>query len=216
MPKSILRSDAYGKILSAILDGRIAPGSSLREEHLAAEFAVSRTPIREALHKLAEEGFVVYLPHRGARLLEPSAELACEVFQIREGLEAIAAREAAQKIDGKVLAELRAHFLSLRPRIRGGDLSDVGDELHAAILQACGNARLVSMLGILHGQIRWLQTIAVSIPTRPARAYREHLQILTALEARDPQSAENAIRAHIRSTLADLLLAFRTQARQSR
>lgn len=211
MSKTILRDNAYGKILAAILDGRIAPGESLREEKLAAELSVSRTPIREALRKLAEEGFVAYFPHRGARLLDPTPDMAREVFQLREGLEAIAAREAAERIEDEALAELRAHFKQLRPRVRRGDVSDVGDVIHQAMLDACGNQRLVQLLGILHGQITWLQSVAVSIPARPARAFREHLVILGALEARDPQAAEDAIRAHLRSTLADLIQAFRNK-----
>lgn len=204
MSKSILRENAYGAILAAILDGRISPGTSLREEKLAAELNVSRTPIREALRKLAGEGFIVYEPHRGARVLQPTAELAREVFQIREGLEAIAAHEAATRLTSESLAELRAHFNALRPRVKAGDLSDVGDGIHDAIFAACGNSRLIELMDVLRGQIRWLQTAAVAIPSRPARAFREHLRILAALEKRDPAAAEAAIRAHIRGTLADL------------
>jgi len=205
MSKSILRENAYGKILTAILDGRIAPGASLREVKLAADLNVSRTPVREALHKLAAEGFVAYEPHRGARLLDPAPAMIREVFQIREGLEAIAAREAATRIGEAALKALRAHFNTLRPRVRAGDLSDIGDGIHDAMFEACGNARLVQLIGVLRGQIRWLQSVAVGIPTRKARAFREHLAILSALEDRDPQAAEDATRSHIRGTLADLL-----------
>lgn len=207
MSRSILRNSAYDRILGAILDGRIAPGASLREERLAADLQVSRTPIREALHKLAEEGFVAYEPHRGARLLKPTAAMAREVFQIREGLEAIAAREAATRMSDDVLKALRVHFRKLRSRIAAGDRSDLGDSIHDAMFAACGNPRLVQLMGVLRGQIAWLQTIAVSVPARPSRAFREHGAILTALEARDPEAAEAATRSHIRGTLADLLQA---------
>jgi DNA-binding GntR family transcriptional regulator len=159
------------------------------------------------LHKLAEEGFVAYQPHRGARLLEPTAAMAREVFQIREGLEGIAAREAATRIGDDVLSALRVHFRKLRPRVAAGDQSDLGDSIHDAMFAACGNPRLVQMMAVLRGQIAWLQTLAVRIPTRPARAFREHAAILAALEARDPEAAETATRAHIRGTLADLLKA---------
>lgn len=209
MSKSILRENAHGRILAAILDGRISPGESLREERLAAELEVSRTPVREALHKLAEEGFVAYEPHRGARLLHPTPEMAREVFQIREGLEAIAAREAAARLADADLRRLRALFKELRPRVRAGDVSDVGDAIHEAMFGACGNPRLVQMMGVLRGQIRWLQNVAVTIPARPPRAFREHARILAALSARDAQAAEDAARVHIRNTLADLLQAFR-------
>ena len=213
MSKSILRDNSYAQILQAILDGRIAPGEGLREERLAAELNVSRTPIREALRKLAEEGFVLYEPHRGARLLTPTAEMAREVFQIRESLEAIAAREAAVRMDVETRAQLRRHFDALRPRVRAGDLSDVGDRIHAAMFDHCGNQRLVQLSAVLHGQVTWLQRVAVRIPSRPARAFREHLRLLVAIESRDAQAAEAAVRTHIQNTLADLLRAFRTEPR---
>ena len=213
MSKSILRDNTYAQILQAILDGRIAPGEGLREERLAAELNVSRTPIREALRKLAEEGFVLYEPHRGARLLTPTAEMAREVFQIRESLEAIAAREAAARMDAETRTHLRRHFDAIRPRVRAGDLSDVGDSIHPAMFDHCGNQRLVQLRAVLHGQVTWLQTFAVSIPARPARAFRDHLRILVAIEARDAQAAEEAVRTHIQNTLADLLRAFRAQPR---
>jgi DNA-binding GntR family transcriptional regulator len=210
MSKSILRDNAYGAILAAILDGRLAPGENLREQRLAADLHVSRTPIREALHKLAEEGFVAYEPHRGARLLAPTPAMAREVFQIREGLEAIAAHEAASRISDETLAALRARFDQLRPLIRAGDRTDLGDSIHDAMFAACGNSRLLQLMNVLRGQIRWLQSVAVTIPARPARAFREHLAILTALDARDPEAAEAATRLHIRSTLNDLLKSLPT------
>jgi len=209
MSKLILRENAYGAILAAILDGRIPPGQSLREERLATELNVSRTPIREALHKLAEEGFVAYEPHRGARLLAPTPAMAREVFQIREGLEAIAAREAAAHISGETLATLRERFTRLQPLIRSGDLTDVGDSIHDAMFAACGNSRLLQLIGVLRGQIRWLQSVAINIPARPALAFHEHAAILAALDARDAAAAEAATRLHIRSTLDDLLKSFR-------
>jgi len=210
MSKSILRDNTYTQILAAILDGRIAPGEGLREERLAAELNVSRTPIREALRKLSEEGFVLYEPHRGARLLTPTAEMAREVSRIWEGLGATAAREAAVRMDAETRASLRRHFDVLRPRVRVGDLSDVGDSIHAAMFDHCGNQRLVQLSAVLQGQVKWLQTFAVNIPARPARAFREHLRILLALEAQDAEGAETAVRTHIQRTLADLLRAFRT------
>jgi DNA-binding GntR family transcriptional regulator len=205
MPRSILSDGVYNRLLQAILTGKYKPGMDLREERIAAEFEVSRTPVREALRKLAEEGFVAYVPHRGARLITPTAELAREIFQIREALEAVAAREAATRMSTDRLKKLRAHFESIRPSVAAGDWKDVGDRLHDEIFAACGNARLQQLVSVFRGQIHWLQSISSKMPERMQSAFREHESVLSALESQNADWAESAIRAHIRNTLADLL-----------
>lgn len=204
MPKSILSDGVYNRLLNAILSGKIKPGMNLREEHIAEDFAVSRTPVREALRKLSEEGFVEYVPHRGARLVTPTPDLAREIFQIREALEAVAAREASTRISEPRLKHLRNHFETIRPRIAAGDLKDVGDLLHDEIFAACGNTRLQQLVQVFRGQIRWLQSISSQMPDRLHSAFREHESVLSALESHNPDWAESAIRAHIRNTLSDL------------
>lgn len=205
MPKSILSDGVYNRLLNAILKGKYKPGASLREEHLAEDLNVSRTPIREALRKLAEEGFVEYLPHRGARVITPTAAFAREIFQIREALEAVAAREASSRISQERLLKLRDHFETIRPRVAAGDWKDVGDILHDEIFAACGNHRLQQLVSVFRGQIRWLQSISSQLPDRLQSAFREHESVLSALESHNPDWAESAIRAHIRNTLTDLL-----------
>ncbi|MFN7933821.1 MAG: GntR family transcriptional regulator [Bryobacteraceae bacterium] len=205
MPKSILSDGVYNDLLDAILKGKYKPGANLREEHLAEDLAVSRTPVREALRKLSEEGFVEYVPHRGARLVTPTATLAREIFQIREALEAVAAREASTRITIERLTKLRAHFETIRPRVAAGNWKDVGDILHDEIFAACGNHRLQQLVSVFRGQIRWLQSISSQLPDRLQSAFREHESVLSALESHNPDWAESAIRAHIRNTLADLL-----------
>ncbi len=206
MGRTILRDGVYERLLAEILDGRIAPGSNLREERLAADLDVSRTPVREALRKLAEEGFVEYLPHRGAKLLMPTPALAREIFQIREALEAVAVREAAVRISAARLLLLRDHMEMLRPRVAAGDLSDAGDLVHEEIFAACQNRRLEQIMQVFGGQVKWLQNLASQLPDRLRHAFREHDSIVTALESRDPEWAESALRAHIRNTLHDLLI----------
>ncbi|MCZ2151221.1 MAG: GntR family transcriptional regulator [Bryobacterales bacterium] len=215
MARTILRDGVYERLLAEILEGRIAPGSSLREERLAADLDVSRTPIREALRKLAEEGFVEYLPHRGAKLLMPTPTLAREIFQIREALEAVAVREAAVNMSPARLLLLRDHMESLRPRVAAGDLSDVGDLLHDEIFAACQNRRLEQMMQVFGGQVKWLQNLACQMPDRLPHAFREHDSVITALESRDPEWAESALRAHIRNTLHDLLVGLEEPQQQT-
>lgn len=214
MTLPILKTNAYAEIYASILDGRLTPGSVIEENDLATHCNVTRARIREALRKLADEGMVAFEPKKGIRLLRPTPEMAREVFQIREVLEGVAAREAAKRMEDATRQNLHTYLNALRPRIRAGDVSDVGDPIHEAILAACGNKRLVHMLAVLRRQVRWLQTVAKPEPARTAKEFKEHMAILAALEARDPQAAEEAGRAHIRGALADILKAFKASAPQ--
>ena len=191
----------YRNLRQEILAGRIAPGSTLREEHIAEQFKVSRTPVREALRRLADEGFVEYQPHKGARLLFPTKDLVRETFQIREMLEATAAREAAARIDKSRWQFLRDTFDRLRTRVAAGDLSDVGDGLHLEMLRASGNKRLAQLLLVCEAQMLWFQSMFRNISHRKDSAFWEHEGILSALEIGDPVWAESAVRAHIRASM---------------
>jgi DNA-binding GntR family transcriptional regulator len=208
MAASTLQDEVHRNLRGMIISGTLSPGRRLGETHLATELKVSRTPVREAIRLLSEEGFIECLPHCGARVIVPSAQLATEIFLIREALEGIAAREAAKAIKTDRLAFLRAHFESLRPRIHGGDVSDVGDLIHEETFRTIGNQTLERLMSTCRLKISWFQNIASQVPGRLTLAFREHDGILSALEAHDPEWAESAARAHVRHTLDDLLLAL--------
>lgn len=201
----ILPDGVYEKLRQNILTGVIVPGSSLREEHIAAELEVSRTPVREAIRKLAQEGFIDYQPRRGARLLLPTEDWIRELFQIREALEGIAVREATPRIEKSLLQSSRARFRELRTRVAAGDLRDVGGFLHGEVFAASGNQRLKRLMSTFNAQVLWFQAMATRIAGREERAFWEHEGILRALESRDPSWAENMMRAHVRATMWDLL-----------
>ena len=203
----------YEVLLQKIISGAFAPGEPLGEERLAAELEVSRTPLREAIRKLAEEGFVEYTPFKGARVVTPTAELVKEVFLIREALEGLAAREAARQASRERLQSLRAHFERLQPLILAGHVNDIGDTIHQVTFAECNNKRLLQMMSGIRGQVQWFQQMATRVPGRLLPAFREHESILRALEAGDPEWAESAARAHIRNTLRDLLDSLDTAGR---
>lgn len=215
-----------------ILSGAIPPGASLSEERLATEFAVSRTPLREAIRQLADAGLVAHRPHRGARVNELSPQLAREVFEIRESLEGLASRLAAERMPDSSIERLQAEFELLREQVSAGDLSDVGDGIHGKILDACGNERLQRMIAVHSDQVSWIQSSCyrvggdlrqafqtvlppllgargrAAVERSLQRAFREHEAILLAIAAHDPEWAETAMRAHIRATLNDVLAAL--------
>lgn len=216
MAGSVLSGEVYYVLRERILAGKLGAGAALGEERLAEQLGVSRTPLREALRRLVETGLIVHEPRRGARVIDLTPQLVNEVFEIREALEGMAARAAAPRIGEGELNRLRERFTALRRRVAAGDLGDVGDDLHAAVFAACGNEQLHRMARLQGDQVAWIQArrYVVGSPAPGgvgkalARAFREHDAVLLALEARDPDWAETAMRAHIRATRADLLAAL--------
>jgi DNA-binding GntR family transcriptional regulator len=204
MLHTTLPQQIYETLREKIISGAIPPGASLSEVSLARECEVSRTPLREAIRRLVSEGFAASVPHCGAKVMRPTREAASEIYQIREALEGIATREAALRLDTREIERLRTKFDRVRAAIAAGDKSDVGDEIHDVVIQASGNSRLIHLMSIYRSQVTWLQRIVSDVPLRLEASFREHDIILSALEARDPEWAERAARAHVRNTLADL------------
>jgi DNA-binding GntR family transcriptional regulator len=201
----VLRDQVCNALRSSIIEGRLPPSTLLREERLAAELQVSRTPLREAIRQLAEEGFVEQAPRRGARVASLTPDMVREVYEVREALEGMAARLAAQRIDDSRVARLKERLENLRPRIAAGDFSDTGDLVHEEIFAACGNSRLRRLMAVYRGKVAWIQRTAFRMSERLDLAYQEHESIVRALECRDSEWAEAAVRRHIRNTLAELM-----------
>jgi GntR family transcriptional regulator, rspAB operon transcriptional repressor len=205
MARQILQQDVYGVVRQQIISWQRRPGEPLAEEALAREFGVSRTPLREVLRRLAEDGLVAYEPHRGARVSRLTEDLVRDTFLLREALEGIAARAAATRVSENSLRDFRNHYQRLAAAIAGGDLRDVGDGIHDLIFSAGASERLRKTMAVIMGQVQWIQHIAVQSDERLLRSFREHDAIVLALEARDPLGAEHAARAHVRSALAYVL-----------
>lgn len=205
MARQILHHDVYELLRHQIITWQRRPGEQLVEEPLAREFRVSRTPLREVIRRLAEDGLVTCEPHRVARVARLTPELIHDTFLVREALEGIAAREAASRIEESVLRRFREHYERLRPAIAAGDLSDVGDDIHNLILSAGASDRLRRTMAVIMGQVRWIQHLAEQSDERLLRSFREHDSIVLALESRDSIAAEHAARVHVRSARADVL-----------
>ena len=205
MAKQVLQHDVYWNLRQQIIDWRRPPGQVLPEEQLASEFNVSRTPLREALRKLAEEGLVNYEPHRRARVATLDAAIVRDIFLVREALEGVAAREAATKVSTPALQRFRSSYEGWRTRVAAGDLTNVGDSIHDLIFEAGGSERLRKSMAVIMGQVRWVQHVAELSPSRLLRSFREHEAILNSLESRDAAAAEASARAHVRSVLTHIM-----------
>jgi DNA-binding GntR family transcriptional regulator len=201
-----LREAVQDAIRAAIVDGRYPPGERLLEDQLAHELDVSRNPVREALQGLASEGFVVIEPRRGARVASISPERAAELFQVREVLEGLAARLAAERRTPQQLAELEAIVEEGLGRAQAGglrDLPELNNRFHVAVLEAAGNAMLSDVLGRLAPVITWVY--ARRIAERSSHSWREHVRIVEAIAAGDADLAYQRACHHIASARAAYL-----------
>jgi DNA-binding GntR family transcriptional regulator len=197
-------------IREAIVDGRLAPGQRLKEEELARELGISRTPVREALLVLQSEGLVAAEPNRGATVRAHDAEDLDDLYQLRALLEGYAARRAASRITPQALTVLREsceRFDAL-----SGDAEDLRELVrenlvfHSTILESAGSRRLETMvrkvieLPLVYKSYIWYS------PDQKRISAHYHRQITTALEARDSERAELIMKEHVYEA-RDLLVA---------
>lgn len=208
---------AYSTVRDGILRGTYRAGSRLTEQELAETAGVSRTPIREALRRLHAEGLVEFSPNHGAvvALFEP--EDAEEIFELRSLLEPISARRAALRSSTADIAKLRSlseRQLLESKRRRPGYLLRIGelnDQFHRLMQKSAGSPRLEkSLAGLIEAPLI-LRTFGQYSPAELQRSADQHLELVQALEARDPLWAHSIMRAHILAGRATYLRSRRTR-----
>lgn len=191
------------QLKTAIVRGELAQGSKLNEPALAARYGVSRGPLREALRRLEGLGLVVHVPHAGARVITLSRAEVLQIYHVREALEGMAARLAAELMTAEEVEELRRLLAQHARRIAadGGRayFQQEGDtDFHDRIACASGNPGLAQMLrGELYHRLRMYRYQSSQQSARPARALQEHEQIVDAIAEHDGELAETLMRRHI-------------------
>ena len=199
---------AYERLEKAIMEGEIKPGERLSESGLARRYGISRGPLREAIGQLEGRRLVERVSNLGARVVSLSHEDLLDLLTVRESLEGMASRLAAERIPDREIARLErllSDHADTEPVKSGrGYFQGPGDsDLHQIILKACGNRRLIGMLGgELYSLLRLYRHHMSMRPGRPAAALQEHREIVAAIRARDGDAAEAAMRRHIRSSRA--------------
>lgn len=200
-----LASMAYRTILEMILDRRIPSGEVIVEDRLATALSISRTPIREALVRLASEGLIRKEFNRPYRVREVSNREYFQSMRLREILEGEAIAAAASRVDPVRLQAMKAEMLRLRdePKIRFEDHWAADEELHTLIAEASGNAVLAQIIRDLRVTTRLFELSG--LPSRIRPDCDEHLDVIAALETGDPVEARAAMERHIRSLAKDVL-----------
>jgi DNA-binding GntR family transcriptional regulator len=194
---------------AAVVSGELAPGTLHSVQTLATQLGVSRTPVREALIKLAQQGMVRFERNRGVRVLQTSLHDLEEVFALRLLLEVPATRRACQLLDAAGRKELRKLFGQMQRAADADDefrLWQYDRRFHQALIAASGNTRLVSYVDGLRDTVLRQGVSTAGSSRSLADIVAEHHAVLDRVEARDPDGAAAAMRRHIMHT-AELLIA---------
>jgi DNA-binding GntR family transcriptional regulator len=195
-----LRERVYQALKEMIIIQEIPPGEKLDEDSLARQLGVSRTPVRESLCRLENEGIVKIIPRRGAFIVTHSKESINEILSVREVLEGLSAREAVSHITDatlEVLESLSGKFSESNVRVLSKEYLQADVKFHKTIIEQSKNEWLNSLMNILNDHIQMLRLRTVTLQGRPEHSLSEHRKILGALKARDPLLAESLMREHI-------------------
>lgn len=198
-----LSENVFRRIQTAIVKGEIAPGSKISEPELARTYGISRGPLREAIHRLEGQRLLVRIPHVGARVVSLSYAELIELYDIRESLEGMACRLAAERMSAQEVDELRRvlelHEQDAAFKAGLGYYQQEGDfDFHYRIIQGSGNQTLARLLcDEMYQLVRMYRLQFSSTPNRPRQAFSEHHRILDAIAEGDGELAELLMRRHI-------------------
>ncbi len=198
-PKTISQQ-VYERLRDEVLTGSLHPGVWLREQDIASAWSVSRTPVREAVRRLAHDGLVESSPNRGVRVRELSPEDVSEVYELRELLEGLAARRAAERAEARDVERLHAllDFIDTLPASEPAAHIRADEEFHDAVVAVSGNEALHDLTRRLYGRVARAKVVSRDENTN-VRTRAQHHAILAAIAAHDPDTAERAMREHIRT-----------------
>lgn len=193
-----LRDQVLVALRQRIVNGDYTPGERLTEDRLAEDFGVSRNPVREALRVVQAEGFVVMVPRRGAVVASPDATTIADMFAVRQRLETLAARLAAERATPDDVIGLRKLLDQARQatdKVQFTRVAELNSELHLKVIQISGNRWLSTMASALYLHVQWVFRIGAA--HRAPHSWVEHIRLVDAIEAGDPDAAEAAAMAHV-------------------
>ena len=208
-PSERIVDSVHATLRAAILNGLLAPGQALSVPELSRQLDVSRSPIREAVLALVADGLAVEQPRRGVTVAEIEAADMLEIHEVREGVEAQAARLCAERAGPAVVLQLTELLRRQATVVERGDAQgwfQTNADFHRLIAAGAGNRRLSEMVFMLEGQMRLGLRQVSSDRNQRRRGLAEHRAILDAITGRALDAAERLMREHIRHTRKGLAL----------
>lgn len=209
--------EVYMKLEEEILGGKHERGTALTEMSVSERLGVSRTPVRAALHRLAEEGLVEITPNRGAVVVGVTVDDLIDTYKIRVRLEGLAAAMAAERLDDEGKRALTESVELSEYYVAKGDaerLKELDSEFHSIIYAASGNRMLARILSELHRNIKSYRKLSLTVPGRLEKSIGEHREILGAIVAGDTERADVLTRVHIERAMNNMVKAMENKEKK--
>lgn len=194
-----LTDRVYRQIKEKILTQHIPLGAKIRDEDLAVQLGVSRTPVREAIRNLIRDGLVEVVPRSQTRVRHLTEDDIEELFELRIALETLAARKAAERMPRAQVRHLRRMQEAAEVGLKKGRVEpalEFDQAMHRTILEASGNRRLQEMMMTINDYVTLFRSIGARTPSHRGFTFR-HREIVRALEREDGEAASRALAEHI-------------------
>lgn len=213
-----LRDVVFNTLRRAILTGELKPGERLMEIHLANRLGVSRTPIREAIHKLELEGLVTMIPRRGAEVAQITEKSMNDVLEVRRALDALCAELACDRITEDGQDSLRHACDNFEAAVKTGDAQKIAQAdvaLHDIIVCATGNQRLIQLVNNLSEQMYRYRFEYIKDSSQHENLIAEHRIIYQSIVEKDKETAAEAARTHIDNQKKAIIRRIRLDSKNS-
>lgn len=194
---------AYEKIKDGIISGRLKPEEPLSENRLSKEIQISRTPIREALMVLEQEGYVKLLPSKGAFVTKITLEDMKEIYDIRKLLEPFVALSSIYRVPDSEIQKLENQWNNIKKRLDSGEiikwaeLARADKDFHFTLIRYSSNKRVKRMLLSCHAQIERFQTISAESFADIENTIQQHMVLITLLKHKDADRLSQVLYEHI-------------------
>lgn len=201
MARPLLLDEVVRQLRVMIHDGALEPGSKIPERQLCGQLGISRTPLREAYRVLANEGLVELKAHHSSRVTRLDTGEVDHIFEVMEGLEALAGELACERLDDAGLEEIRAQHQRMMASYRKRNKTlffKLNQDIHERIIQASANPVLIRTYEGLSGRMRRARYMALNTEAQWRAAAAEHEAIMKALAARQGQELARLLRSHLR------------------
>lgn len=188
---------AADQLRALILEGRFRRGEPLRQDRLAEALGISRTPLRQALQILSEDGLVQMTGFKGARVIDVTADLVADLFEMRLALEPMALRSSFGRLSKLDLAAAEMALDAADGETTPARLSDLNWSFHSALYAPSGRTMLLETIRRLNRSSALAEVVASSIAARRARSHAEHLELLEICRGRDAEAAAACLTRHL-------------------
>ena len=193
---------AYDRLKQLILDGTLPAGAQMLEQEAAERLEMSRTPVREAMVRLRQDGMVEIRPRHGMRVLPVSARDMAEIYEVLTALEGAAAEAVARRgLAARPLNLLRGAVNDMGKALEIGDLpawAEADERFHSQLVQMSGNTRLIQMVGQLWDQAHRARMLTLKLRPTPTNSVTEHAALVDAIAGGDPAAARRIHEEHRR------------------